>query len=755
MNNLMSLPLAIDLVWSIGGGVILLVIIGVIAMFSKWYVKPQQGTVLVRTGSSLKVSKSGMMVVPVLHRLEVMDISLKSLMISRYGKDGLVCKDNMRADIKVTFFIKVNPEETEIAVVAQSIGCQRASDPAALMQLFDAKFSDALKTVGKQFDFVELYEKRDEFRAKITNLIREDLNGYKLEDAAIDYLEQTPIDAMDERNILDAEGIKKITELTANQKIMSNSIDRNKEKTIKQQDVEAREAILEMEKQLAESEEKQKREIAIAVAREGAETHKVQEEERLKGENARLATEEELEIREQNKQRQVIVAEKSKERTEAVETERVEKDRLLEVNERERVVTLANIEKEKAIEEERKNIQEVIRERVAIEKTVVDEEEIIKDTKAFAEADRIKRVAITDAERIAEEQLVQQIKQAEASKEAAEFDAMKKLIEAEASQAAAGKEAEAIKILADAEATRQSAVGLGEAKVIEAKAEAAQKKGDSDAHIIEAAAEAQAKGIELKAEAQSSADRKLGQAAADVEKQKGLAHAEVTEAQALANAKGIEAEATAQAHGIEAKAAAEGQYGEMEATVLHQKMSAEAKGIEEKAEAMLKLDGVGKEHEEFKLQLDKEKAIELAQIDIQTDIAKAQAEVLGEALRSAKIDIVGGEAQFFDRITNAITSGKTVDRFIDNSATATEVRNQLLDKSDGSNLLEKIGKVIGDSNVSSEDLKNLSISALIFKLTKATEDPGRKGLLEHLLTMAKNTGLADVTPASLGLKKGS
>jgi uncharacterized membrane protein YqiK len=755
MNNLMSLPLAIDLVWSIGGGVILLVIIGVIAMFSKWYVKPQQGTVLVRTGSSLKVSKSGMMVVPVLHRLEVMDISLKSLMISRYGKDGLVCKDNMRADIKVTFFIKVNPEETEIAVVAQSIGCQRASDPAALMQLFDAKFSDALKTVGKQFDFVELYEKRDEFRAKITNLIREDLNGYKLEDAAIDYLEQTPIDAMDERNILDAEGIKKITELTANQKIMSNSIDRNKEKTIKQQDVEAREAILEMEKQLAESEEKQKREIAIAVAREGAETHKVQEEERLKGENARLATEEELEIREQNKQRQVIVAEKSKERTEAVETERVEKDRLLEVNERERVVTLANIEKEKAIEEERKNIQEVIRERVAIEKTVVDEEEIIKDTKAFAEADRIKRVAITDAERIAEEQLVQQIKQAEASKEAAEFDAMKKLIEAEASQAAAGKEAEAIKILADAEATRQSAVGLGEAKVIEAKAEAAQKKGDSDAHIIEAAAEAQAKGIELKAEAQSSADRKLGQAAADVEKQKGLAHAEVTEAQALANAKGIEAEATAQAHGIEAKATAEGQYGEMEATVLRQKMSAEAKGIEEKAEAMLKLDGVGKEHEEFKLQLDKEKAIELAQIDIQTDIAKAQAEVLGEALRSAKIDIVGGEAQFFDRITNAITSGKTVDRFIDNSATATEVRNQLLDKSDGSNLLEKIGKVIGDSNVSSEDLKNLSISALIFKLTKATEDPERKGLLEHLLTMAKNTGLADVTPASLGLKKGS
>ena len=37
----------------------------------------------------------------------------------------------------------------------------------------------------------------------------------------------------------------------------------------------------------------------------------------------------------------------------------------------------------------------------------------------------------------------------------------------------------------------------------------------------------------------------------------------------------------------------------------------EAKGIEEKAEAMKLLDGVGKEHEEFKLRLNKNKEVEL------------------------------------------------------------------------------------------------------------------------------------------------
>ena len=48
-------------------------------------------------------------------------------------------------------------------------------------------------------------------------------------------------------------------------------------------------------------------------------------------------------------QRQVIVAAKNKVSTDAVETERVEKDRMLEATERERIVTLAQIEKERVV----------------------------------------------------------------------------------------------------------------------------------------------------------------------------------------------------------------------------------------------------------------------------------------------------------------------------------------------------------------------------------------------------------------------
>lgn len=702
--------------------IVVVILLGLFFIISKWYKKAAQGQALVRTGiGGTKVSFNGMMVIPVLHRLEIMDIALKSITISRNAQDGLVCKDNMRADIKVVFFVRVNKTIESVIKVAQIVGCARASDKDALNDLFDSKFSEALKTVGKKFDFVDLYNKRDEFRQEIVNIIGTDLNGYVLDDAAIDYLEQTAIEQLSQNNILDAEGIKKIIQITSQEKMAANLIERDKEKTLRKQDVEAQEVILQLNKQLAEKEEQQKREIANIKAREEAEILKVSEEERLKSEKARISVEEEVQIAEQNKDREVIVAEKSKLRTDAVETEKVEKDRLLELTERERVVTLAQIDKEKAIEEEKKNIQEVIRERVAIEKTVVVEEEYIKDTRAEAGANREKLVAITKAEENAEASLVQEIKSAEASKKSAEFKAQQMLIDAKAEQESAIEKAEAIKIMAVAEAANEAAIGKSEAQVIEAKAHAFEIEGQAKAKVIEITADAEAKAISAKAVAQADAEVQVGKAEAVV---------------------------------IQATAEAEKDKGLAEAAVSSEKYAVEADGIDKKAVAMLKLDGIGKDHEEFKLRLEKDKSVELAGINIQKDIADAQAEVISQALKTAKIDIVGGENVFFDKIVGAISNGKYVERALDNSETLTEVKDHiLLGAGEGDSMADRIKGLVNQFGVTSEDLKNLSVSALIFKMMKENNDPNTQGVLSNLMEMAKNAGVSDLTPNSLGIKK--
>ncbi|MCU0386742.1 MAG: SPFH domain-containing protein [Flavihumibacter sp.] len=306
------------------GGIVFLIFI-VLFAFATFYKKIPQGKAIVRTGvGGGKVAfNKGMYVIPILHKMEIMDISVKKLQIDRMENDGLICKDNIRADIKVAFFVRVNKNVDDVLNVAQIIGTERASDVETLRNLFEAKFSEALKTVGKKFDFIELYEARREFRTEILNIIGTDLNGYILDDCAIDYLEQTEISFLSPQNILDSQGIKKITELTAEQNIKANLIKREEEKVIKKQNVEAREAILELERQMAEKEEKQRREIDNIKSRENAEIMKVREEERLKAESVKIKTEESLAIQEQNKLRQIIIAEKNKLRTDAVETERV------------------------------------------------------------------------------------------------------------------------------------------------------------------------------------------------------------------------------------------------------------------------------------------------------------------------------------------------------------------------------------------------------------------------------------------------
>lgn len=660
------------------GGIVFFIFI-ILFAFATFYKKIPQGKAIVRTGvGGGKVAfNKGMYVIPILHQMEIMDISVKKLQIDRLEQDGLICKDNIRADIKVAFFVRVNKNVDDVLNVAQIIGTERASDIETLCNLFEAKFSEALKTVGKKFDFIELYEARREFRTEILNIIGTDLNGYILDDCAIDFLEQTEIKFLSPQNILDSQGIKKITELTAAQNIKANLIKREEEKVIKKQDVEAREAILELERQMAEKEEKQRREIDNIKSREQAEILKVREEERLKSESVRIKTEESLAVQEENKLRQIIIAEKNKQRTDAVETERVEKDRALEATEREKIVTLAQIEKEKTVEVERKNIQDVIRDRVRLEKGVVEEQQGVKDLEAFREVERKKTVGITQASQQAEEKLIYTVKAAEAEKKAAEEKAKQLIIDADAKKEAAVKQAEARKILAEAQAREEATKGLSEAEVMMAKAEASERQGIVDATVIEKVAEAKRK--------------------------EGLTEAEVTKEKALA----------------------------------------EAAGIEQKAEAMKKLDGVGKDHEEFKLLLAKERDIALAQINTQTQIAEAQAAILGEALKSAKIDIVGGETMFFQNIVNQVSNAKGFDRLINESENATQIKTAILGEGgNGGDLLTRIRDFAVKYNITSNDIRNLTISSLILKMQQNSSDEDRPSLL-NLANLANSLGLAN------------
>jgi uncharacterized membrane protein YqiK len=708
---------------AVGVGSVLL--FGTLIIVARFYRQVDQGKVLIvnTLKSEPLVTFTGAVVIPIIHRSEVMDISLKTVEIDRRGKEGLICKDNIRADIKVTFFVRVNKTREDVLKVAQSIGCVRASDQETLENLFEAKFSEALKTVGKSFDFEELYTKREEIKDKVVGTIGRDLNGYMLEDCAIDFLEQTPVEMLDKDNILDAQGIRKITELTTVQNVSTNEFKQSERMAITKRNVESDEAIFALERQRAEAAAKQKREIESIQAREVAEADRVKAEEHAKAELARIKAEEEIAINEENKSRQVQVAQKNRERVVGVESERVEKDRALEAINRERETELQRIAKEKALEGEKKAIADVIRARIVVEKTVAEEEERIKDLRVTAEAKRNKDALLINAEAHAQEKLVKDIKAAEASNEVSKFLAKERLTLADADLEAADKTAKAKIRLAEGVQAEAAAPGLADVRVREADAVATEKQGMAQVRVKEAeAAVIEKQGI---AQAQVVREKLLAEAAG--EQEKGMAKVRIQQAEAdaiqkklLAEAAGEQEKGMAHARIQEAEAVAIQKRGEAEAHATQEKLMAEARGLAEKAASMKSLDGVGREHEEFRLRLQKERDVELESIRVRKDMAEAQAKVLAQAFGNAKFQIVGGDGQFFERFVKAVSFGTSVDGALEHGEVLrTVAQGYLTGEKDLPADLKDILSKPGITN----DAQNLAVAALLHRMVANAPAP--------------------------------
>jgi hypothetical protein len=209
---------------------------------------------------------------------------------------------------------------------------------------------------------------------------------------------------------------------------------------------------------------------------------------------------------------------------------------------------------------------------------------------------------------------------------------------------------------------------------------------------------------------------------------------------AEAEAKAIEMKALAEAKGEEAKVNVQEKAGTVEADIMTKKYRAEAEGIAEKANSMKALDEAGRSHEEFKLRLEKEKEIELANINIQKEIAESQASVIREALKAAKIDIVGGETMFFDKIIGSISQGKSFDRMIGSSEVLKDIKDTFI-VGDPEYFRTQLQNFTSRFNMTSEDLKNLTISGAISKMMRQADSKDIP-ILSKLLETVEKAGFA-------------
>jgi uncharacterized membrane protein YqiK len=502
-------------------GLIVFVLLVVSVSMARFYRRCGADEALVKTGSggNKVYIGGGTTVIPVLHQL--LRVSLRSIKLSveRSGRNALVTRDKIRANVTTELFVKVEPIQEDVLSAARSFG-ERNLDEHAIGELIEGKLTDALRSVAANQTFMDLHGQRKQFAEHIQSALSEELkkNGLTLENVSITALAMVPVKDLDPQDVFDAEGLRAITESVQSNAEKTNLIQREKEIAIKLQNVDAKKRSLAMEQDQAQAESDQSRSVAEYSATQQAEQAKAVYAQNQAQQTARISQEQNIAVAQQSRllvEKEALIATEK-----AVQTAEIAKQKALQAAEidKQKVVQAAEIDRQKALEA------------ATIEKQkVVESAEIVKQQ--AVETGRIsKQIAVTQSE-----------------EQAARAGALKAQAEADQQQAMQG----IITVEETAKANRAKQIAI-----IKSEEEAQQSRiaADRDAYKLRLDAEGRASAVKAQAEGEASAKR--AQAEGEIAKAQGAARSQELGAEATANVVRTEAQAEADRIRISAEAKA-------------------------------------------------------------------------------------------------------------------------------------------------------------------------------------------------------
>lgn len=398
---------------------------------------------LVRTGmKGVAVAlNSGIPVFPLIHQVVPVSLETMKLEVERQGQDALITQDNLRVDVKAEFYIRVNPTEEDIIQAARSLGSKSVNAGAVGGLVFE-KLVSALRSVAAQKDLAAIHSDRKTFASAVQELVAEELqqNGLLLESVTISRLDQTDPHGLSDENIFDAQGKKKITEITAAARVERNRLERLAEQAITQQNVSTTEQVLAMERQRAEATATQERDVANIHAERAREKQAFAVEQERAIREAEIARDLAIETANIERDRTLIRRQQEREQTD------IERLKALELAERMKQIAIAEQEAARALKE---------RDALAAQAEREQASQQIVTVQATAQAEREAQTKLIAAKQLIEQEKIKR----ETDAEVAAYTELRK---AEAAQKAADLDAQARLRLAEAEAKSKELVAQGE-----------------------------------------------------------------------------------------------------------------------------------------------------------------------------------------------------------------------------------------------------------------------------------------------------
>lgn len=420
-------------------GILVGLIIFISLIMARLYKRATREMSLVRTGSGGRkvIMDGGTIVVPFLHEVSMVNMKTLRLEVARTNEQSLITKDRMRVDVGVEFYVSVNATDDGISRAAQTLG-DRTFHVEQLREMIEGKLIDGLRAVAAQMTMDELHENRASFVQEVQNAISEDLlkNGLELEAVSLTALDQTPFESLDENNAFNAVGMQKLAAVIATSRKQRAEITAEADVSVARSEMEAEKLKYQIDREQKEASITQIREIQTLQASQEAEIARNQEASDQAKDQARI-----------ERERAVRSSEIERERT--IREAEIAKERELEVADQDRQIIVAR----KSEEESQARASADSARAEAIKAS-----EAIETARAVATAERQKQITLIEAEKEAERQATGIRLAATAEKDAASDRAAAKLEEAQA-------DANAMMIRAEAKKTDMLATAEGQTAI--------------------------------------------------------------------------------------------------------------------------------------------------------------------------------------------------------------------------------------------------------------------------------------------------
>lgn len=196
--------------------VVLVVVVALAVLFlNRFYVKSSRENALVRTGMGGRkvLIDGGALALPILHRVERINMRTVRLKVERAGAASLISEDRLRVDVSMEFHVRVEPTEDGVAIAAQALGSKGFREDE-MQALLEGKLIDAMQAEVATRTMDGLHERRDAFVEAVMARLAPNLarSGLLLDSASLTRLDQTPFNALDENNAFNAVGMRRLAE---------------------------------------------------------------------------------------------------------------------------------------------------------------------------------------------------------------------------------------------------------------------------------------------------------------------------------------------------------------------------------------------------------------------------------------------------------------------------------------------------------------------------------------------------------------